>query len=262
MTSSEGSPWSADARTTPLTIVVPTHGRIDVTLRFLESYRAQTRPSKLIFVDDRSPDDTVKVLRDLGQVVIEPERRLYFNGILNLATSSCTTPFLGLLNNDLILGTRFVEQSLAAFERSGYDFLVPYTFEEADADPAQLEVERPFRVLRLRRQQGWCMLFRTASVQRLPPVPDDLRLWFGDSWIFHHAWEGGQKVGVMMHTAVIHQRHATIQSDATFKKTGTHPVIEEDKRVFAERYGWVTTKRLGAWRFVPRWLRRRVVPFT
>ncbi|MCY2959939.1 MAG: glycosyltransferase [Planctomycetota bacterium] len=256
------SDWPDSDSSRLLTIVVPTHGRIDVTLRFLETYRAQSRPSHLIFVDDRSPDDTVRVLRERGETVIEPERRLYFNGILNLAIASCRTPYLGFLNNDLVLGSRFVEDSLATFERTGFDFLVPFTFEEADLDPAELERVRRFRVLRLRRQQGWCMLFRTASVKRLPAIPDDLRLWFGDSWIFHHAWESGQKMGVMMHTAILHQRHTTIQSDATFKKTGVHPVIEEDKRVFAERYSWVTTKRLGAWRLVPRYLRRRIVPFT
>ncbi len=261
MTSEESSAWSADLQRTPLTIVVPIHGRIDISLRFLESHQAQTRPSHLIFVDDRSPDDSVTVLRERGQIVIEPQRRLYFNGILNLAIASCRTPFLGVLNNDLILGRRFVEQSLESFERSGYDFLVPYTFEEPGAKPADLELVRPFRIFRLRRQQGWCMLFRSASVQRLPPVPDDLRLWFGDSWIFHHAWEAGLKLGVMRHTTVIHQRHATILSDPQVQATGAHPVIEEDKRVFAERYGWVTTKRLGPWRFVPRWLRRRALPF-
>jgi GT2 family glycosyltransferase len=262
MSSPEASLWSADAQRTALTIVVPIHGRIDVTLRFLESHRAQTRPSQLVFVDDRSPDESVRVLRERGERVIEPERRLWFNGILNLAIASCRTPYLGLLNNDLILGTRFVERSLEAFERSGSDFLVPFTFEEQDALPAQLELERPFRIQRLRRQQGWCMLFRSASVRRLPPVPDELRLWFGDSWVFHHAWEDGQKLGLMRHVAVIHQRHTTIESDASVRATGVHPVIEEDKRVFAERYRWVKTKHLGAWRFVPRWVRRRVVPFT
>ena len=261
MNPQDPSPWNAD-ESTPLTIVVPIHGRSDVTLRFLESHRRQTVPSRLVFVDDRSPDESVKLLREQGQLVIEPPQRLWFNGILNLAIASCQTPFLGVLNNDLVLGTRFVEQSLATFERSGFDFLVPYTFEEEDADPAQLELARPYRIHRLRRQQGWCMLFRSAAVKSLPPVPDELRLWFGDSWVFHHAWERGQKLGLMRHVAVIHQRHTTIQSDANVRATGVHPVIEEDKRVFAERYGWVKTKHLGPWRFVPRWLRRQLVPFT
>ena len=260
MRDDQPSPWSADASQTPLTIVVPTHGRIDVTLRFLESYRAQTRASRLIFIDDRSPDDTVKILREQGETVLEPEQRLYFNGILSLAIRSCTTAFLGVLNSDLILGRRFVERTLESFERSRSDFLVPITLEGSEATPANLERERPFRILRMRRQQGWCMLFRTRSVQRLPEIPEELRLWYGDSWIFHHAWEDGQRLGVMLHTPVIHQRHASIEGDATFKKTGAHPVIEQDKRIFAERYTWVTTKRLGPWRLVPGFVRRRIVP--
>jgi len=259
--SSGSSAWPAGPWTEALTIVVPVHGRIDATLRFLESWRPQTRASHLVFVDDCSPDETVRVLREEGQVVVE-RGRLYFNGILNLAVAECRTTYLGVLNNDLVLGRRFVEQVLDAFERSDSDFLVPCTLEEGLASPADLERERRFRIRRLRRQQGWCMLFRTASVRRLPPVPADLRLWYGDSWLFHHAWEAGQKLGILMHVPVIHQRHATIQSDATFRRTGVHPVLAEDERVFRERYGWIRTKRLGPWRFVPRWLRRKLVPFS
>lgn len=244
-----------------LTIVVPIHGNLAATLRFLASFEAQTRASRLIFVDDRSPDDSVEVLRRRGYEVVEPAERLYFNGILNHAIESCRTPYLGVLNNDLVLGARFVELTLQAFERSGSDFLVPYTFEDPGVDPAELEKLRRFRIVPLRRQQGWCMLFRADAVRALPRVPPDLRLWFGDSWLFHHAVEGGLKVGIMMHNPVIHERHATIKRDASFQKTGTHPVIEEDKRVFAAKYGWVKTKRLGAWKLVPRWLRRRFVPF-
>jgi hypothetical protein len=66
----------------------------------------------------------------------------------------------------------------------------------------------------------------------------------------------------MMHVRVIHQRHATIQSDAAFRQTGVHPVLAEDERLFRARYGWVTSKRLGPWRCVPRWLRRKLVPFS
>lgn len=241
---------------------MPVHGRLDATLRFLDSFETQTRTSHLIFVDDRSPDDTVRSLRELGHTVIEPERRLYFNGILNLAVASCRTPYLGVLNNDLVLGRQFVEKTLAAFDESGYDLLVPFTFEDPRTAPAELDRDRTFRIRRLRRQQGWCMLFRMKSVKRLPPVPDELRLWYGDSWIFHHAWEDGQQVGIMMHNPVIHQRHVTIESDATFRRIGAHPVIEEDKRIFRERFHWVKSKRMGAWRLVPRWFRQRIIPFT
>src|SRR5262249_54657509 len=150
MTPAGASSWPQDARLSPLTIVVPTHGCIDVTLRFLDSYQAQTRASHLVFVDDHSPDDTVRILRARARTVIEPEQRLYFNGALRLAVASCRTPFLGVLNNDLILGRGFVEDVLDAFDRSGYDFLVPCTLGEDQATPADLERRRTFRIRRLR----------------------------------------------------------------------------------------------------------------
>jgi len=258
---SEGRTWPSMPPDSELTLVVPIHGNLEATLRFLASYEAQTRPSQLLFVDDRSPDDSVQVLRLRGYRVLEPPERLYFNGILDLAIQSCRTRYLGVINNDLVLGRRFVQLALESFERSSSDFLVPLTFEGVGLDPAELERPRPFRIRRLRRQQGWCMLFRTASVRRLPRVPTDLKLWYGDSWLYHHAWAAGQRIGMMMHNPVIHERHATIRADATFKVQGTHPIVEADKVVFDSKYRWVRTRHLGPWRLVPRWIRRRFLPF-
>lgn len=248
-------PRSFEGQGTKLSVVVPIHGELDATRRFLESFLRQTQTCSLRFVDDRSPDDSVSSLREAGWSVDTPAERLWFNGIVNQAVRDCRTPLLGVLNNDLILGKRFVELTIEAFERTDYDVLVPLTVEGAQS---HLDQTRRFRVATLWRREGWCMLFRAQALRELPPIPEDLKLWYGDTWLFHHAWAKGMKVGVMLHNRIVHERSRTIKA---VQGNGTHPLLAADDRVFHEKYSWVRKRRdLGLIRLIPRPLRKIVLP--
>lgn len=244
-----------------LTIVVPIHGQLDVTKNFLESYKRQSVKCPLLFIDDASPDDSVSWLSANGYSVIVPSERLWFNGMLNETIASVKTPYCGFLNNDLVLGVDFLRKTLEAFKKSGYDILVPYTVEYFDSQK-QLDKERSYKIAKLYRQEGWCMLFRTKSVRKLPKIPaKNLRLWYGDTWVYHHAWTSGQKVGVMMHNHIAHVESATIKADPEEKKKGVHLVIAEDKKEYEKKYSWVLKKRKGLYRLIPKSLRKRFLPY-
>ncbi len=235
-----------------LSLVVPIHGELGATRRFLDSFIRQTKMCPLSFVDDRSPDDSVQWLRARGWTVEVPAERLWFNGIVNRAVETCDTPLLGLVNNDVVLGKWFVEYTVNSFENTDYDILVPLTLPRGNA--VLLDKQKRFRIGTLWRQQGWCMLFRTDSLRRLPPIPDDLRLWYGDSWIFHHAWAAGMKTGVMLHNRILHERGRTIRAA---QKEGVHPVIRADEEVYRDKYPWLRKRQsLGFLRLVPRPLRK------
>ena len=248
---------AAGPASSPLSLVVPIHGELAATQRFLESFERQTRPCPLLFVDDCSPDESVEWLRSRGWAVEVPPERLWFNGIVNRALQVCRTPLLGILNNDLILGRHFTDLTIAAFERTTYDVLVARTVEAED--PAGLDRGGRFRIAPLWRREGWCMLFRVASIRRLPPIPDDLRLWYGDTWIFHHAWSSGMRVGIMLHNRIAHEGGRTIRA---VQGQGTHPVIVSDETAFRERYSWVQRRRsLGLLKLVPKPLRKILLPY-
>jgi hypothetical protein len=109
------------------------------------------------------------------------------------------------------------------------------------------------------------MLMRTAAIRAIPPIPEELRLWYGDTWIFHHAWEAGLRLGWMSHVAVLHARSATIEATAVDARVDgrprrVHPQIEADKRVYAGDYSWVRKKKPGAYRLLPGPLRRLIWP--
>lgn len=254
----EEAPGGELAACRDLSIVVPIHGEVEATRRFLVSFDRQTCTCPLLFVDDCSPDDSVAQLTADGRRVYVPEERLWFNGILNWAIANCSTPFLGVLNNDLVLGKRFVELAVEAFAHSDYDILVPLTVE--GADQASLDRTRRFSIATLWRREGWCMLFRHASVSRLPPVPNDLRLYFGDTWLFHHAWQSGLKVGVMLHNRILHERSRTLTAVQGGPRK-PHPVIAADEAAFRANYAWVKKRRALGWvHLIPRPLRKRVLP--
>jgi len=237
---------------------VPVHGQVDTTKKFLASFARQTVKCQLTFVDDRSPDNTVQWLKENGWQVEVPKRRLWYNGILNMAIQSATTELIGILNNDLILGKHFIEATIQSFEQTDYDILVPFTL--PTPDHSQLDRQLDLKVVPLYRREGWCILGRSTSLKKLPPIPsDDLRLWYGDTWLFHHAWRAGMKIGLMLHNRIYHEVSKTIQ--ATQKEKNINPVIMTDMKVFKEKYSWLSKhKPLGLYKIFPPFIRSLLLP--
>jgi hypothetical protein len=187
----------------PLSIVVPFRGELETTLAFLDSLG---RHEPLTLVDDHTPEASVgAALRAMGHGVLRPRLRPYYNGALRWAIETAKTEFLGVLNNDLILPENFVGDVLEAFGQ-GWDMLVPSTAPEGDSNRPGVEP--------LDKQEGWCMLMRVSAVREIPPVPTELRLWYGDTWLFHHAWKAGLQVGKIRHVVVQHLRSHTMRARA------------------------------------------------
>ena len=68
-------------------VVVPVHGRLPLTLRFLDSFqRLDYAPYEMIVVDDASPDDTAsRLARDHPEVtVLHGSGNLWWTGATNL----------------------------------------------------------------------------------------------------------------------------------------------------------------------------------
>jgi GT2 family glycosyltransferase len=250
-----GSPWDVDS---PLTLAVPIHGQLAATRRLLESFERQTRRCGLVLIDDQSPDESAAWLRGAGYAVDAPGERLWFNGCFNRALERCRTPWLGVLNNDLVLGREFVERTLEAFERTRCDLLTPRVLRHGRRE--ELDAPRRFRVVRLIKAKGWCMLFRTEAIRSLPPIPaQEMRMWWGDTWVFHHAWERRLRMGMMLHVPVLHGGSTTINAELR-RSDELRAILREDTRIRREKYPWLAKKHLGLYRLVPAPLRSRVLP--
>lgn len=87
------------------------------------------------------------------------------------------------------------------------------------------------------------MMFKTDRVGDLPKIPEDVKLWYGDTWLFHYAWTLGLKVGKTEHIRVYHAESDTINSGPGGQQ---HPQLRLDMEVVQSKYRWIKPYR-RAW---------------
>lgn len=203
-------------------VVVPIHGARWITERFLEYWRWQHFPAQLEFHDDHSPDDSVPWLREHGHLVRTYDERPYFNGILRTAIAEWDgREPLAILNNDIHFREGFVGKMSNTTARLGAAIVVPQTAGAEDRCRGDECIE----------QQGWAMWLGPRA-KEIPPIPEDLRLWYGDTWLFRHAWDLGLGARVATH---VHIRH-DVEGTTRYYGESTRAIIAEDNRVVREKY--------------------------
>jgi GT2 family glycosyltransferase len=192
-----------------LALVVPLWNQWDYTRRFLESLETAATPLSysLILVDNGSRDATAKGLRSF-------ESRLNFSLIRNSKNLGCApawnqgvraalkmgAPWIGVLNNDLILSPGIFERMLSRAEARAWDLVSPatregelnYNFETyADAYTRRCfsnDVEGWF---------GWCFVVRASVFKTLGLFDEGFKLGIGEDEDFASRMRSaGMKLGV------------------------------------------------------------------
>ena len=104
-------------------VVVPVHGRLAQTLRFIESFRrVEYDAYELVIVDDASPDDTAVVLgRDHPDVVVLPgDGKLWWTGGTNLGVRYALDhgfDYVLTINNNTCVAPPFLTSLVETAER-------------------------------------------------------------------------------------------------------------------------------------------------
>ncbi len=108
-----------------LYILLPVHNRREITARFVEALSRQTwRDFRLILIDDGSTDGTADAVKRLwpGVEVITGDGNWWWAGCLDqgcrhlLRTGVADDDILLLINDDVVIGPKFLEQALEEFK--------------------------------------------------------------------------------------------------------------------------------------------------
>jgi GT2 family glycosyltransferase len=99
-------------------VVVPVYGGRELTERCLEALAGQTRPHRVIVVDNASPDDTVAALRERHPqaALIELSANKGYAAACNAGIAGGDGEVVVLMNNDVIARPDFLERLTAPLE--------------------------------------------------------------------------------------------------------------------------------------------------
>ena len=96
-----------------VTVIIPVHGRWDLTAQLLKDIRAQTAAiTHIILVDNASSDETVPNAAKLGVEVIAMGENSGFARAVNRGLASVHTEFVLIVNNDVRLPADWLERLL------------------------------------------------------------------------------------------------------------------------------------------------------
>ena len=228
----------------PLSIVIPTHGTRELTLRCLDSLASGVPACELIVVDDASADGTVEAIarRHSGVGVLVNERRAGFTQSANRGLAAAAGELLLLLNSD----TEVAGESLAALQSAfaedprlgvaGADLRFPdgapqwsagleptprWLLAQASGLPALLGRLPGYRRLRpvgrgpgaqVDWVSGAAMAMRRAVWEAAGPLDERYRFYCQDLDLCLAARELGWRVAVVPGFVVTHHHGATISA--------------------------------------------------
>jgi len=104
-----------------VTAIVPVWNRRELLERLLGSLRAQTRPiSEVLVIDDGSSDSSAELAESLGARAIRMRAHGGFARAVNRGIRESHTPFVAIINNDVMLAPDWLEKLAAAIDSGAW----------------------------------------------------------------------------------------------------------------------------------------------
>jgi glycosyltransferase involved in cell wall biosynthesis len=245
------------AATAPrLAIVMPCFGHADVTLRSVESLmEATTEPSfRLILIDDGSPDEGETASLLAGLQFRWPDRITVWFNHANLGVNATwnvgialayamNAEHLAIVNNDLVFSPSWEQPLLSALEDPRVGVVSPMSTFGPEPPPdwprGGLRQVNPAGYLGYMPLLGAAFVSRLALWDRLGPIPETMRIYWGDNWIAQGAQNLGLEVGYD-HESYVH--HLFCVTTAGLDNSEIWPEDSAAYHAAVESRGWAALR--------------------
>lgn len=209
------------------------HNQLQYTKWFIESIARNSYPHPLGFfvLDNGSSDGSLEWLRSMK---VSPVVILRNEGNESLSKGWSRVLQLGLdygaellclANNDLVVGPGWLD---AIVEQSKKD-LKAYWLPNAELTPERMAEARtrPRTGGTRPARAGWCLFFRDETVREFLPLPEELRLWYGDDMIHWKLKKAGYRCLSVDDSYVYHYGSKTISTIGPIQA-----IIDADKEAY------------------------------
>lgn len=207
-----------------ISIVIPTlQKRLDILENLIKSLDGDSAVGEIIVINN-----AVKPLEFSypKMRVVTPESNIYVNPAWNLGVKEAMGKYIGLLNDDIIIADNFCSSILDVLPESfgivGYTKQSIIPVEQGEQKPGKAEIkllEKDFIDFGF----GICMFFKREDY---PVIPENMKIMYGDCWIFEKYKKSGLKNYVITGQKIFHF------GSLTTSQKSFNPVIYSDKKAY------------------------------
>lgn len=185
----------------------------------------------LLLIDNGAESDIKRLIKDyasLGNVtVIHNPENVYVNPAWNQIIKFFLDgefDLLGIMNSDLTMQFNWADSLRNLYEKFGDDYTyVPVI--KPDRDDIKIRVNTSeFNIFTVASAPGIFITLNRKQAERIYPIPEDCKVWFGDDWIYGILRGLGGKTAVASNLIAYHGVSQTVQ-----RVEGIDKVIEKDK---------------------------------
>jgi len=210
------------------------HNQLQYTRWFIESIARNSYPHALGFfaLDNGSSDGSLEWLKSLQ---LDPYVIMRNEG--NESLSKCWNQVLEealkhdpelvcLTNNDILVGPGWLDGIVAQEKKGDKAYWLPNgalpfpRFE--DHVRSRVKTGRTYK-----GRAGWCLFFRPEAVKEFLPIPEELRLWYGDDFIHWKLKQAGYECLTVDDCCAYHFGSKTVETVGKIQH-----IIDADKVVY------------------------------
>lgn len=211
------------------------------TKNLVDDLLRQSHPFSLRIVDQNSSEEGTKEYLESLKVhpqirVLKNDSNVDLNRLWNDFYEKSKAPYLCFLNNDVRVPSNFVKDTIEILGKEPEVGCVVHA-----TNHANYQRTRPLKYVVLDQKiiQGWDFTIRRTIYN---PIPEELRVFGGDNYLYHHLYSAGWKVAMALSSPIIHY---VAQSRQYFVGDRKKETENAEKYIKVERipYNFHFTKR-------------------
>ena len=204
-----------------ITVVVPVYNNMKITDEFLSRVCKNTvLPTEIILIDNGSTCKYFKLVRKYKQLNITHIRKKTNEGVnsaWNDGIRLCKTPYLSILNDDILLNKYFFQKVIDSMSDPKIGIVVPLTVKSKKTIEKSSDV--PVVLKKIKKREGWAFTIRKSVADQFDPIPKDLKTYCGDDYLFYNVRGLGYKIVKMSNNFIFHYGSVTVLKVWSDKKT-------------------------------------------
>jgi GT2 family glycosyltransferase len=174
-----------------------------------------------------------------GVVVINLGRNIGVNPAWNYSMDLAQdlNAHLAILNDDILVKKNFVtsavkilESDEEALEKIG--LVVPCTTHEMEKFKKYPFSDHGFNIHGISRREGWCMFLHMNLIPDIERIPEEMKTFCGDDWIFHQVQQNGWLVVKDNLNVIYHEVGRTLKKNPKIRET-----LIQEKGIFNKYLG-------------------------